>query len=531
MRPTVLAAALLSAASLTAADPRPTDPKVRSGTRLTPDALDALLAKELPEAAKSPAASDELFLRRASLDLVGRPPTPAELDALQADTSAGRRAAAVDRLLASEEFGRNWANYWSDAISHRVPPPELTFLSYKEFKGWLAAGLNADRPWDAVTRDVLTAEGTVKDNPPAAFVGFHRGNPTKLAAETARVFLGVQLQCAECHNHKTDHWKRPQFHGLAAFFVRAEGKLGSGQNSAATAVKDKGKGEYTMPSAKDAKAKGTVMAPTFLTGVALKEGATDAERRGFLAKAVTAPDNPWFAEAFANRVWGRLMGRGFYEPVDDMTDSRKHALPAVHAALADHFAAGFGVKDFFRLVVNTQAYQREKLPGAFLADRAESSAQAEKLRGDEVFDSLAAALGLPNTTPPAAKATGAVRFPPPPKSTRDLVCDQFGFDPSYAPEELTRTLGQAMFLMNNAQVQAQIDADPKSGTRLAKLLAAVPDDTAAAVALFRQVLGRRPTEKELGVVLDHVREVGRRGPAFEDVLWGLVNSAEFTTRR
>src|SRR5262249_51151810 len=159
----------------------------------------------------------------------------------------------------------------------------------------------------------------------------------------------------------------------------------------------------------------------------------------------------------------RLMGRGFYEPVDDLADHLKPLLPDVHRALADSFAAsGFDAKEFFRLVMNTEAYQRG-LPF-------DPAAKAGKLRGDEVVDSLVAALGLPNLTPPAVKPTPAVRFPPPPKSTRDLVCDKFGYDPSLAAEEVTRTMGQAMLLMNNEQVQAQINADPKSGTLLSKLL-------------------------------------------------------------
>ena len=174
---------------------------------LTPTALDALIQQELKQ---SPAgrASDEQFLRRVSLDLIGRPPSIAELKTFLDDASADRRGQVIDRLLANPEFGQNWANYWSDTISYHVPPPELTFLSYKPFKDWLAARFNANDSWATVTKEILTANGTVKTNPAATFIGYHRGNATKLAAETARVFLGLQLHCAQCHNHKFDRWKR-----------------------------------------------------------------------------------------------------------------------------------------------------------------------------------------------------------------------------------------------------------------------------------------------------------------------------------
>ena len=506
---------------------RPADP---APAKLTPPDLDRLMAQALAGAPTTGLVSDEQFLRRASLDLIGRQPTPDELLAFCTDRSPDKRAKAVDRLLASPEFGTNWANYWSDAISFRVPPPELTFLNYKPLKAWLADKLNANTPWDAIVRELLTAKGKLQDNPAAIYIGYHQANAAKLAAETARLFLGLQLQCAECHDHKFDHWKREQFHQFAAYFARTEAKL-TQKDAAATVVKDKGKGEYEMPNLADPRKNGQVMTPTFLTGAGrLDLNTSDDARRAELARLVTDPTNQWFAKAYTNRIWARLMGRGFYEPVDDLADHHQPMLPTVHQALADHFTAtGFDIKDLFRLVMNTAAYQRA------LPDRPDgrpfTGALAGKLRGDEVFDSLVRAIGLPNKTPPAMKPTAEIRFPPPPKSTRDLVCECFGFDPSLAPAEVTRTMGQAMLLMNNDQIQAQINADPKSGTLLSQLLAREPDDRAAVTRLFLQVLSRRPTDREMTIALDHIKEVGQRGAAFEDLLWSLINSAEFTTRR
>ena len=153
------------------------------------------------------------------------------------------------------------------------------------------------------------------------------------------------------------------------------------------------------------------------------------------------------------------------------------------------------------------------------------------MRGDEVFESLVTAVGLPNITPPAVKPTKEIRFPPPPKSTRDLVNDTFGYDPSLSPDDVYRSMGQAMMLMNNDQIAAQINADPKSETMLAKLLAAESADTRVVEQLFLGVLARRPTANEVKIAKSHLKKVGKRGAALEDLLWSLINSTEFTTKR
>jgi len=500
--------------------------------KLNPKQLDALIAKSLP--GDSAPLSDEFFLRRAHLDLIGRPPTPDEVKAFADDKATDKRLRLVDSLLASKEFGQHWANYWTDTISYKVPPPELTFLNYTRFKAWLADKFNQNVAWDKITQEILSASGDIKKNPAVTFIGYHQGRPAKLAAETARVFLSLQLQCAECHDHKFDSWTREEFHGLAAFFGRVSGKLGKAQDGSSTEVKDLGKGEYVMPNVRDPKKKGQTMAPVLFTGQKLDLDTPDQVRRDHLAKWLTLPSNPYFAKAFVNRVWARLMGRGFYEPVDNLADYVEPVLTDLHKDLADHFiASNFDIKGFYRLLASTEAYQRSTPVGTTMAKQASSYGKTAhlKLNGDEVFKSLTGALGLPNVTPKATKPTDAIRFPPPPKSTRDIVADKFGYDPNSCGEEVSRTLGQAMLLMNNEQVQKQINADPASGTRLAKMVQQEKNDRVLVVRLFYQVLSRQPTEQEIGIALEHLGTVGQRGPAFEDLLWSLINSAEFTSKR
>lgn len=492
---------------------------------LTPGQLDELLKAEVPELATAKKVDDETFLRRASLDLIGRNPSRAELQAFLADPSSSKRSELIERLLASPEFGTNWSSYWSDVISYRVPEPELTFLNYKPFKAWLAEQINQNVGWDEVTYKILTATGKVGDNPEATFVGFHQADKSRLASETTRVFMGTQIQCAECHDHKFIDLPQKTFHEFAAFFARSQAKIAQ-NDSSGIVVGSKPDGEHSMPKQKEK------LAPTAFEMAKVELGASDITRRTELARWAVSPDNSLLAKAFVNRAWARMMGRGFCEPVDEIGELADRVMPSVHAAVAEHFAASqFDVKAIYRLIANTQAYERDLNGDVKDAGRKLPKIITTRLRGDEVFQSLVTAIELPNITPPQAKPNGIVRFPPPPKSTRDLVNEAYGYDPSLEQGNVARTMLQAMFMMNNEQIQKQINAQPESETHLAKLLARESDDRAAITALFEDLLARKPTSSETETAIQHINEVKDRRAAFEDLLWSLLNSAEFTTRR
>jgi hypothetical protein len=493
--------------------------------RVTSHELDQMLEQSAGHVMDAPLVDDAWFLRRVAQDLVGRQPTLEELQQFQGDSSSDKRAHAVERLLASPEYGRNWANYWSDTIASRTPEPQLTFLNYDTFEEWLAAQFNEGRTWDEIVFRVITASGSVGDNPAGAFIGFHQGEANRIAGETTRVFLGVKIACAECHDHPFIDMPQEVFHGMAAFFVRVKAKLPWNDSNGIEITSDP-KAEQKMPGAKEP------IVPTLLDATAQAPGLPDLKRRQILADWLVSSDNPYFARAYVNRIWARLMGRGFYDPVDDMGEGNEPLLAEVHNALADHFvASGFDTREVFRLITLSRAYQRTLSMSAGTGDEAFVSSQTKRLRGDEVFDSLEAAIEIPNVTPPPEKASAAVRFPVPPKSTRDLVNEAFGYDPSFPDAWLSRTMNQAMFLMNNNQLHKQLDASPESGTVLARLLAAEPDDQKAIDILYQRVLARSPSQSERKIVTGHLKRVANRGEAFEDVLWSLLNTAEFTTRK
>jgi hypothetical protein len=501
-------------------------PPARPHARLTPGEIDGLMEKHVGGILTARAVDDEAFLRRVTLDLIGRQPTMNEMEGFLADTAADKRAQAVDRLLASPEFGQNWGNYWSDVISYRTPNPELTFLNYTPLKNWLAEQFNQGKGWDETTYNIITAIGKVADNPAVTYIGFHAGDKSRLASETTRIFLSTQIQCAECHDHKFVEMPQETFHHVAAFFVRVSAKL-PWNDSSQIVVSSKPSGEHKMEG-RDGE-----MKPIAFSEREVDLGKSDVARRAELADWIVGPENPWFAKAFVNRVWARMLGRGFCEPVDEIGELGDRVLPEVHAALADHFIASqFDVKDVFRVVALTRSYQREiRDPENGSAAKPFTAIAAGRLRGDEVFDSLEAAIELPNVKSEQAAATGEFRFPPPPKSTRDQVNEAFGYDPSAEQANVARTMQQAMLLMNNKQIQAQVNADPASGTVLSKLLVEEKDDEAAVEKLYVKVLARKPTSQEVAIARDHLKAIGNRYTGFEDLLWGMLNSAEFLSRR
>lgn len=507
--------------------------------KLSSDALDALLEKHVGGISDAALCDDESFLRRVTLDLLGRQPKPDEMRAFVGVPPSGgdgpakagtptspadKRAQLVDRLLASPEFGANWANYWSDVVSYRTPQPELTFLNYGPFKQWLADRFNEGTKWDEIVYRIVTASGKVGDHPEVTFVGFHQADRSRLASETTRVFLSTQIQCAECHDHKFVELSQETFHHVAAYFARVEAKL-PWNDSNGIEVKSKAKGEHKMPGGKD-----DMTAAAF--GSATQEvGASDIARRTELANWLVGSDNPWFAKAFVNRTWARLLGRGFSEPVDEIGELGDHVLPEVFDAVAGHFVASeYDPKDLFRTLVLTKAYQRPLVESPAGYVKPFSILSPGRLRGDEIYAALQVGVELPNVTPPAVKPTDAIRFPPPPKSTSDLVNEAFGFDPSLAAENVARTLQQAMFLMNNKQLQQQINA-ADSNTVLARLMAETADDNVVVTRLYERLLARQPNQRELEIAGRHIAQLGDRQAALEDVLWSLLNSAEFTSRR
>ncbi|MBY0228405.1 MAG: DUF1549 and DUF1553 domain-containing protein [Gemmataceae bacterium] len=562
-----LAAALpaRAASSIAPAPVKPAAWKDAPRKPLLPAEVDALLERELEKAGLKPAAvvGDAQFLRRATLDLWGRPPKPAELEAFLKDTSADKRAKIIDKMLESDLYARNWASYWQEVMGARLVGFEGRILA-RPFQRWMAEQLKKNRPWSGITRDLLTASGVAKYDDsdgktgPAYFLASHRGTDavTEQAAETARVFMGIQINCAQCHDHPFDSWKQVQFHELAAYFARVRTRLvrdpeseqirfiglelasvdrgGFGMGMRPGMGGRFGGGEYRMPAKDGMRGGGTVVHPRALDGKAPAKGLKDADRRKALADSVTSKDNHWFAAAYANRVWGVLLGQSFYGQPDDLGPQREAVHGGTLARLASSFAAtDYDMKAFFRLVMNTKAYQRESRIGETRGEHLLfAHSYPARLRAGAVHQSLINTLG----DLPGGGFGGGGRGMMGPGGrfgfgggVEGQIRTEFGFDPSLKNDDVESSIPQALILMNSPAIHQKIRA---TGTNfLAKALEKHKDDGPALEAVYAQALQRKPTAREQSRALSYVAKVGKRAEAFEDILWAIINSVEFQTRR
>jgi len=507
-------------------------------TPLQPGEIDRLINAELTKANMRPTSiiSDEQFVRRVFIDMTGKLPSPAQISAFLNQKDADKKAQLIDKLLESEDFSKHWAVYWRNVFTSRLTDFRGQAVA-GHFERWLRAELQKNRPWSEVVREMLVATDSIRyddvtKNGQAFFLVSRSGvdAATELAAETSRVFLGIQIQCAQCHDHPSDIWKRQSFHEFAAYFARTKSRIIREEKKfVGLQLTSAPFGEHKMPG-KDNPKTGTVINPRFLDGKAAGTKLTDAQRRASLASAITSRDNPWFAGAYVNRIWGELMGQAFCMPIDDMGPSKEAVMPEVLARVAGSFrGSDYDVKKLFREILNSQAYQRQMKPGEngeghllFAANN------PTRLQADVLWQSLVNTLGPIGGglgVAPKGPAGPFGRF----GGLEQLFKREFSFDPSTKPEDVEGSISQALMLMNNPQINQKIQA--KGENVLAKILADNANDDEALKLVYLRTLARRPSDREFQRCRDFIQKVGNRPEAFEDILWTLINSTEYQTRR
>jgi hypothetical protein len=489
----------------------------------------------------APSASDPVFLRRVSLDLTGVPPTPEQITTFALDTAPDKRARAVQQLLADKAFGENWARYWRDVVMYRRSE-DRALLASPALVAFLTDALNNDPHWDQIARRFITATGDVREEGATGLIMAQMGNAEDTTAEVSRIFMGIQIQCAQCHNHPTDRWKREQFHELAAFFprlavrpVREDGKrLSFAVVSVDRGPKKKGNNprqgslEHYMPDLEHPEEEGKLMQPVFfVNGRKLETGIGDAERRETIAEWITDRSNRWFAKAFVNRMWSELVGRGFYEPVDDIGPDRQCSAPKTLDYLADRFAANqYDIKWLLTVITATDAYGRESRSRGDDAESDFDTACPQRLRADQLYNALVEVLGIPDDEPTGNERNYRNVMAGP----RGQMNRTFGYDPSVRRDEIAGSIPQALFLMNSPQLAGALNG-ASGRTQLGKLLREISDDEELVTELYLRSLAREPKESELKTCLDYVGASPERIEAFEDILWALVNSTEFLNRK
>lgn len=574
--------------------------------------VDRLILEDLKKSGVEPVArcNDADFLRRITLDITGQLPSPRDVTLFVLNPEPHKREAQIERLLRSPEYGKNWARYWRDVIY--LPATEnRARLAQGEFEAWMADNLNSGQGWDEIATSMLTATGDIKEHPETALLIAQGAQAPEIAAEACRIFLGIQIQCANCHDHPSDVWKREQFHELAAYFPRiaarqsqqpitfeiasvntdrgrgdfmrenperfiamndrnSDGKMtkeemrgrammapgggipaqfidrifelaDSNKDGALTAVELKaapvpdqarrGSTEHFMPDLNDPSSKGKQVQPRFFVdGSTPGQGLTDEDRRAAVARAFTSPDNPWFARAIVNRMWCEFLGEGFYMPVDDLGPTRHARFPEALDALAAGFVSNnHDVAWLIRTIANSQTYQRKVAAKSVAEDALPfSSVTPTRLRADVVFNSLFQVLGIEEE---AANGRGMMMAEPRgfqrgPRFQFDAL---FGFDPSVPKDEITGNVPQSLYLMNSTLFRAALSAN--GNTRLGKILRDNQDDLDALSELYLLVLSREPSRREIEICQAYLKENGQRGEAFEDLMWSLMNSSEFLSKR
>ncbi len=487
------------------------------------DPLDALVLEKLARLRVRPAprCDDETFVRRVHLDLIGLPPTVEERAAFLADPRDDRRARLVDRLLEREEFVDLWVMEWSDMLGIRSDPRRnLSPKAMLRYGEWLEERLRADTPIDVLVRELLTADGSTLADPPANF--YHvEPDPLKLAENVAQSFLGMRLQCAQCHNHPFDRWTMDDYYGFAAFFAQVGRK--SGAEPRETIVFDRGTGDVKHPVG------GAAVHPRFLGGAAADVAGKD--RRRVLAEWLTDGENPYFARSFVNRVWARFLGVGVVEPVDDFRVSNPPSNePLLDALAASFVTSGYDLRALVRRICLTDAYQRSTDADETNAlDRRNFARRhPRRLRAEVLLDTICRVTettpkfaGLPEGLRAVELQDGAdtneflLTFGRPVRTTV-CACDVV----------MEPNLSQALLLLNGTDVGARI----AEGDLPRRMLAEGRSPEEALEELYLRCLGRLPDDAERAALLATVRDAQPEHEAhlaLEDVFWALLNSKEF----
>ena len=470
---------------------------------------------------------DAEFLRRASLHTIGLLPTAEEARAFLADSAPDKRARAIDRLLAHPGYADHWAAKWADLL--RPNPDRVGVKSVYLLDQWLREAFRANKPYDQFVREIVLTQGNTHRYGPAVIYRDRR-EPAELTTMFSQIFLGVRLECARCHHHPNEKWSQEDFFRMAAFFAPLQQKGGgisapiSGGNETFFVTAGR---TLTHPVS------GEVMPPRPPDGpaVSVPDG---ADPRGALASWMFDPANPFFAKAAANRVWAQFFGRGIVEPVDDFRLSNPASNPALLDALAaELIRVKYDLKSLMRVIMSSRLYQLSSEPNAAnMADtRHFSRFYRRRLAAESMADAIAQVTGVHTaytSLPPGSRAAQAWTY-----KIDSRTMDAFGRPNSSSDcpceRDLKPAIAQSLHLMNSDDLQAKLALTDAAAT-IEKLLAAKKEPRQMVEELYLACFTRLPAEEEMNIALAALTaapDAPKQRQALEDVLWALINSAEF----
>jgi mono/diheme cytochrome c family protein len=472
----------------------------------------------------SETCTDEEFIRRVYIDVVGLYPKPAELTAFLADKRPDKRKQLVEGLLQRKEFTELWVMKWAELLQIRsginqgnnAPPFYKNALLYYN---WLADEIGKNRPINQIVVDLLSASGGTVSKPA---VNYYQSelDRLKLSENVAQVFMGMRIQCAQCHNHPFDRWTMDDYYGFNAFFAQI-GRKNTDDPQEVIIFNSKGGESQHFLTKKNVK-------PKFLGGEEpdLKPG---DDRRRVMAEWMASPRNPFFARNVANIVWAHFLGVGVVDPVDDVRVSN----PPSNPELLDELAAklteyNYDVRRLVRDITASAAYQRSSKTNASNADDKLNFARAQvrRVRAEVLLDAISQITETPNKFQGLPLGARAVQIADGAVSNYFLTTFGRSKRESVASTEVKTdpNLSQALHLMNGDAVNERI----RRGQVVEKMIAAGKKDDEIVSELFLRVFGRAPAaaeKKSIGAAI--AADPANRQIVLEDAFWALMNSKEF----
>lgn len=476
--------------------------------------------------------SDEQFLRRATLEITGSLPTPAQVESFAQDKSPQKRDRLVDRLVDSVEYSYFFANKWADVLRlKRRGLPDRVYGTYA-FHQWIQTAMAEDKPFDAFARDLLTATGTEETDP--AVVWYKElQSPESFVDDIGQVFLGLRLACAQCHHHPYEKWGQDDYWGLAAFFgrigrknTRLPGGL-NGQPVQVVSLFNQPQGGVTNKRTNRRADYKPLDTPALTIG-------PDVDPRQKLADWLTAPTNPYFAKAVVNRYWAHFFGRGIVDPLDDMRVTNPPSNPELLDELAKDFVAhGYSLKHLVKTICKSRTYQLSSVPNESNKQDKQSFARyyPKRLSAEVLFDAVcqvtASAADFADLPRDQHAPRRAIMLPD--ESYSSYFLEVFGRPQRSSACECERVseanLAQALHLLNSDEIQNKLSRPAGRAELLAK--DSRPDEQKIE-ELFLWVYGRKPTAEQSKVALAHLaKQAANAKIAYENILWALLNTKEF----
>lgn len=500
----------------------------------TSNFVDELVFQNLKEIGvpPSPVSDDATFLRRVTLDIAGRLPTIEEAAAFAADTNGDKRDRVIDALLDSPDYADYFANKWATLLKNRRESKADITANFA-FHSWVRDSLLANKPYDQFVREILAATGTIVENPPVAW--YKRVKlPEQQLEDVAQLFLGVRMQCAQCHHHPFERWSQGDYYSLAAFFSQV------GRKPTAIAGEDlifhkRGTAQYVNKKTEQP------VKPAGLGGPSL-EVAPDDDPRLQLADWMAEDSNPFFAKVLVNRYWKHFFKKGLVEPEDDLRDTNPPTNPELLDALAKHFIeSDFDLKEAIRVIVSSKTYQLSAQPNEHNAVDHQNFSHfyPKRLQAEVLLDAVDCLTGATTSFADLPMGTRAVALPDNSYNSSAFL-KVFGRPDAASVCECERvqssSLAQSLHLMNSSEVKGKLATAGGRADRLAK---SEEEDAKKIHEIYLAAFSRPPTGEELSIAESHINiprtdSAGKpiapaiaKKMAYEDLLWAIMNTKEF----